>query len=80
MVRLNPRAPVLIAWSLILLFIATSAVILRVTSTRMRHRQFKGHDYLVFFSLVSLNRPETLRILTQSPGCLDWICDRCTDW
>jgi hypothetical protein len=55
MVRLNPRAPVLIAWSLILLFIATGAVILRVISTRMRHRQFKSHDYLVFFSLVSLS-------------------------
>ncbi|KAJ5870229.1 hypothetical protein N7455_005170 [Penicillium solitum] len=54
MIHFNHRAPVLIVWSLIFFFIAAVAVALRVTSTHIRRRALKTHDYLVFFSLVLL--------------------------
>ena len=60
-VHMSARSPVLIVWSLIMLLLATAAVTLRVISTHIRRRELKSHDYLVFFSLVSWTRHETLR-------------------
>ncbi|KAJ5115374.1 hypothetical protein NUU61_001133 [Penicillium alfredii] len=54
MIPMSPRAPALIVWSLILLAIAATAVVLRVVSTHIRRRPFKVHDYLVFLSLFAL--------------------------
>ncbi|KAJ5607776.1 hypothetical protein N7537_004395 [Penicillium hordei] len=54
MIHLNHRSPVLIVWSLIFFFLAAVAVALRVASIRIRRRDLKSHDYLVFFSLMLL--------------------------
>ena len=69
MVHLNHRSPVLIAWSSIFFFIAAVAVVLRVASTHIRRRDFKIHDYLIFFSLVGLTVPWAIQLVNDDARC-----------
>ncbi|CAG8164742.1 unnamed protein product [Penicillium olsonii] len=61
---MNGRSPVLIIWSVIMLLIGMVAVGLRIASIRTRRREVKVHDYLVFFSMVSISPAKVPHRLT----------------